>query len=372
MVFTYVDLSAVRERRVVWNDTRQTRFADSSSRARRVVRTGDAIFGTVRPANQSHASFQSLNDRVVVSTGFTVLRPDPAKLNHRYLHYLLFSRDVLRQSVRAAVGSNYPAVTDQDVAELKVNLPSLSNQLRIVETLDSLTDSESSIEASIAKLRITRQARIDAAATCEADGGCLGERLLRMDAGRSPDLPNAPAAPGAWGVLKVSAVHTDGFRPMENKAVTDPSHVNERYRVHSGDLLISRANTPELVGSACIASQTAQHLMLSDKTLRIVENPALADREFINLCLASEHVRQQISTLSSGSSRSMQNISQKAISALILPWPPLAAQRKTVAEVAALDTLIAAERANLAKLRSLKAGLVDDLLAGKVGFRNCA
>ncbi|GHH13408.1 hypothetical protein GCM10018780_53070 [Streptomyces lanatus] len=76
---------------------------------------------------------------------------------------------------------------------------------------------------------------------------CLGSRLLRVETGRSPSLTDSPASPGQWGVLKVSAVHSLGYRPSENKAVDDPGLINERFEVKPGDLLFSRANTPELV-----------------------------------------------------------------------------------------------------------------------------
>ncbi|MGW3275091.1 restriction endonuclease subunit S [Streptomyces kronopolitis] len=187
----------------------------------------------------------------------------------------------------------------------------------------------------------------------------LKTRLLHIDAGRSPDLPDVPASPGEWGVLKVSAVHSGGFRPKENKSVNSAALADERFEVHPGDLLFSRANTPELVGSACIAVPTVERLLLSDKTLRLVVNPALADTRFVNICLAGRDVRRQIEVAASGSSRSMQNISQRSVEGLRFWWPSVEEQRRIV-EV--LDAVTEAERgveASIAKLRTVRHSVVS-------------
>ena len=49
LVFRYVDLSAVERGRVDWSAVREMRFQEAPSRARRIVRSGDILFGTVRP-----------------------------------------------------------------------------------------------------------------------------------------------------------------------------------------------------------------------------------------------------------------------------------------------------------------------------------
>lgn len=189
--------------------------------------------------------------------------------------------------------------------------------------------------------------------------GCL----LRIEGGRSPDLPDTPAVAGGWGVLKVSAVHTAGFRPGENKAVYDAGLLDERYEVRPGDLLISRANTPELVGSACIATSSPSRLMMSDKTLRIVVDPSLADPRFVNLCLSSPAVRVQIENAASGSSRSMQNISQRSIERLMLPWPTLRDQHRIVEFFDSVSAVGNSIEASLAKLSLVEDAMALDLLS---------
>ncbi|MEU5632041.1 hypothetical protein ACH47C_08195 [Streptomyces rishiriensis] len=190
----------------------------------------------------------------------------------------------------------------------------------------------------------------------EWEEASLGSRLLRIETGRSPSLTDMPAAPGHWGVLKVSAINSAGFRPAENKAIDDPALINERFEVRPGDLLFSRANTPELVGAACIATPAQERLMLSDKNLRLVVDRRLAEPEFIRLSLSSPAVRKQIAVFASGSSLSMQNISQEAVASLKMLWPTLEGQRRIVDVLAALGEQERASEAAIAKLQTVREG----------------
>ncbi|MFE0570729.1 restriction endonuclease subunit S [Streptomyces albogriseolus] len=184
----------------------------------------------------------------------------------------------------------------------------------------------------------------------------LSYLLVGIEAGKSPDLPDSPAGPGEWGVLKVSAVHTSGFRAEENKRVETPGIVDTRYQVHPGDLLISRANTPELVGSACIVPEISTGLLLSDKTLRLRVDPTRALAEYVNTCLSSPALRRQIVNAASGSSRSMQNIGQKAIERLRLPVPPIEEQRRVVDVLNSVTELERVIEASIAKFHNLRQG----------------
>ncbi|MFD8835288.1 restriction endonuclease subunit S [Streptomyces griseofuscus] len=195
----------------------------------------------------------------------------------------------------------------------------------------------------------------------------LSHLLDGIEAGKSPNLPDSPAGPGEWGVLKVSAVHISGFKAGENKRIETPDNVDTRYQIHPGDLLVSRANTPELVGSACIVPELSTGLLLSDKTLRLQVDPTRALAEYVNICLASSGVRRQIVNAASGSSRSMQNIGQKAIERLRLPAPPIEEQRRIVEVIDSFTELERGIEASIAKFEALRSGLMEELVELECG-----
>jgi hypothetical protein len=70
--FHYIDIGAVAEGEIQWSQVWELSFANAPSRARRVVVLDDVIFGTVRPALQSHGFVNRSDVSMVASTGFAV------------------------------------------------------------------------------------------------------------------------------------------------------------------------------------------------------------------------------------------------------------------------------------------------------------
>jgi type I restriction enzyme S subunit len=80
------------------------------------------------------------------------------------------------------------------------------------------------------------------------DRTTLEDVLVDIQAGKSFQTAEILARPDELGVLKVSAVTWARFRPDEAKTLQNGYQPDDNHRVRSGDLLMSRANTRELVG----------------------------------------------------------------------------------------------------------------------------
>ena len=114
----YVDLANTK-----WGTIESTQlfpWTDAPSRARRVLRPGDTIVGTVRPGNGSY----SLVGRsgLTGSTGFAVLRP----LHQRFRGLLYLASTVpdnIERLTHRADGAAYPSVRPEVVAESQVVTP---------------------------------------------------------------------------------------------------------------------------------------------------------------------------------------------------------------------------------------------------------
>ena len=78
-------------------------------------------------------------------------------------------------------------------------------------------------------------------------------RLLRsIEQGSSPLASSAPPEAGERGVLKLGAIKKGRFFESEAKALEEHTPFDEAFRIRSGDLLVTRGNTPDLVGDACV------------------------------------------------------------------------------------------------------------------------
>ena len=113
----YVDLANTKWGHIDKVDTHS--WGTAPSRARRVLRSGDTIVGTVRPGNGSFALIG--HDGLTGSTGFAVLRPK-ASYDREIIWCVATSRDNLDRLAHLADGGAYPAVRPRAVAETSVVL----------------------------------------------------------------------------------------------------------------------------------------------------------------------------------------------------------------------------------------------------------
>jgi len=163
----------------------------------------------------------------------------------------------------------------------------------------------------------------------------LGEVLTGIEAGRSPKAQGRPAGPGEFGVLKVSAVSWGSFKPEENKTLHGslPPGVPVATK---DDLLISRANTVELVGAVVLVEADHPNLMLSDKTLRLRASSEV-EKPYLLRALRTTAVRAVFEDQATGTSKSMRNLSQGKIRSAPIALAPRNEQKRIVAKIEALQ-----------------------------------
>lgn len=181
----------------------------------------------------------------------------------------------------------------------------------------------------------------------------VGAVLQRIEAGRSTQTLERPAQDGELGILRVSAVTWGEFRPGENKAMPldyDPGNVP---RPVKGDILITRANTRELVGAPVMVEADYPNLLLSDKILRLVPDCNIVEPRYLLRALRSSAAASHFSQCAGGTSGSMTNITQGDIRATPLRLPSLSEQRRIAAILDKADALRAKRREAIAKLRQL-------------------
>ncbi|MGA4839464.1 hypothetical protein [Streptomyces sp. G45] len=272
-----------------------------------------------------------------------------------------------RQRIRAlATGTSagMKNISQEQIRQLPVPDVALGEQRRIVAAHAAFERRIAGLERVRNKLRVATNAVVGRALDVPHQV-TLGSWIDRIEAGRSPLATDTPAGEGEWGVLKVSAVQAGGFVAQENKVVRERLHIDPAYEVARGDLLMTRANTEELVGLACVVDAPTRRLMLSDKTLRLVPDANVADAEFIALVLSSPAVRSQIKVAATGTSASMKNISQEAIRALLVPDVHKGEQSRTVSVLRAARRREALLKQRIIKLRTIQQAVVEDLLGGR-------
>lgn len=392
----YVDISSVSLTHGI-EKTELLAFEKAPSRARRKVRHGDVIVSTVRTYLKAIAPIKNPPHNMVVSTGFAVIRPRPS-LDARFAGYMLQSNGFVGDVVANSVGVSYPAINASDLARLPFAEPPLPEQRIISDFLDHKTAQIDALiakkQALLEKLAEQRTALISQAVTKGLDPSVpmrdsgvewLGEIpahwkmsklrfvINNIEQGWSPQCHNQPADEDQWGVLKVGCVNGEEFNPYENKALPEDLEPRERYEIQSGDILVSRANTKELLGSAALVKTTRSKLLLCDKLYRIKPSDKV-DPSYLLRFLRSSIARYQYEKDATGTSGSMQNIGQDTIKNLFLPLPPCLEQisiaqalEHEYAKSLMIETKISTV---IQRLQEYRAALITNAVTGKIDVRD--
>ena len=191
--------------------------------------------------------------------------------------------------------------------------------------------------------------------------------VSRLDAGVSVNSDDWPRHSGEVGVLKTSALSGGTFRPDQNKTVWAKERRRVAISVEGDSIIVSRMNTPDLVGESAYVADDWPDLFLPDRLwlLRVRDRNAVCVR-WLSHVLSSPQARAYLKLHATGTSGSMKNLSKARLLELPVPSPPVDQQRCIATVLDALDEAIRKSEDIIAKLRQIRQGLLHDLLTGGI------
>jgi type I restriction enzyme S subunit len=317
--------------------------------------------------------------------------------NHPNFYFYFIQSSLAQDQIQLEVrGSAQPGLNSEFRNAVVAPQPPIAVQRAIADYLDHETAQIDALVAAKEPLLVLlaekRRALITRAVTrgldpraALRDSGLpwLGEvpahwRVMRLrwlvrslEQGWSPDAENREPDEGEWGVLKLNAVNRGSFDPSAAKALPAEFDVPSELEVHPGDFLITRSNTPALVGDSCFVKKTRPKLILCDLIYRLGLLEDEVDGGFLSYFLTVPIGRRQIEADARGTSNSMVKISQEHVKNWWLPVPPLKEQKAIVADVETetvkLDALAAATERSLALLKERRAALIAAAVTGQIG-----
>lgn len=323
---------------------------------------GDIIFGKRRAYQRKLgvAEFEG-----ICSAHAMVLRAKPEVVLPEFLPLFMQSDLFMNRAVEISVGSLSPTINWKTLAAQMFSLPPVNVQADLVTAMkayDSAIDEYViALARSVALINSLREEIFG----FEATPRVLGDLLTDIQAGKSLLGMNHPPFPTEKAVLKVSAVGSDEFLPNESKVLLEQDQFLSLHAVRDGDVLITRANTPDLVGMVCLVEGDYPNLMLCDKTLRLVPRAGISGL-LLAECLKTRNARQYLSANATGTGGAMKNISQAKIRSMPVTYPNEAMSQRAEES---LVTAIAGKRsvqARLLSIRNLRKAVLSEFAAREV------
>jgi hypothetical protein len=302
---------------------------------------------------------------VVGADGTKLLQPANEEISVRFLAYL--TEFAAQQIPNLGYSRHF-----KELKEVLVRVPTRDEQDRIVGILMTW-------EASIYAVSRLREARGEAVTgegcrllrlqsaeqPCGWRDGTIGEVVADITTGVSVNAEDRPRAENEIGVLKTSSVLTGIFEPQQHKAVLAVEAHRAAAPVTGDTVLVSRMNTPDLVGRSAYVPGSYPDIYLPDRLWQVRTKPGFSAR-WLAAVIGNAAFRPRLASITAGTSGSMKNISQSGFLSLSLPIPPPATREQLARVFDAFEREIVLLQQQEEHLRMQKAALLSRLLSGKL------
>jgi type I restriction enzyme S subunit len=375
--FEYIDVSSVSNSTFQIEETQTLKGKDAPSRARRLVKTNDVLFATIRPTLRRIAVVPEHLDKQVCSTGYFVLRPK-AEIDHRFLFYWLFSKDFMGAMEQLQKGASYPAVTDAEVKAQRIPFPPLPEQQHIVGILDAAFDgiatAKANAEQNLQNARALFESHLQSVFTQRGEGWekvtletLLERRWIEghLDGNHGGDYPRKEEFISE-GVPYISANCLDDEQiDMSRAKYLSPSRAAKLRKgiAKDNDVLFAHNAT---VGPVAILRTDEEKVILGTSLTYYRCNPEYILPEYLAHYMRSFEFKQQYLQIMQQSTRNQIPITKQREFFHIIP--PLAEQKRIIGALDGLwengKRLESLYQRKLAALDELKKSLLHQAFSG--------
>jgi type I restriction enzyme S subunit len=296
------------------------------------------------------------------------------KVDPDYLYHALSSDLVFDQFDRLAAGSTVRNLNIGLAKSVEIPYPPLAEQQRIVGLLDEafegLATAKANAEKNLQNVRALFESHLQSVFTQRGPGWVETtlEEVLTVQPQNGWSPPAANHAASGTPVLTLSSVTGFVFRPDKLKYTSAKTDPKARYWIQNGDFLITRSNTPELVGHVAIASGIEKPTIYPDLIMRMNPKPDRALTEFLYYQLRTPVLRAEIMGRAQGANPTMKKISNGAVKTLPIAVPSIPTQQAIVETLDALTEetqhLARIYEQKLAALEALKKSLLHQAFTG--------
>lgn len=199
----------------------------------------------------------------------------------------------------------------------------------------------------------------------EWDVTSLSDAFQNLEAGVSVNSDERQNAD--FFVLKTSAISDGLINLDEAKPVVKKEYTRLKCPVKKGSIIISRMNTPQLVGACGYVAEDAKGYFLPDRLWQAVNSKSEKyDFRWLNYLLNQYRYKNAIHAVATGTSNSMKNISKERLLEIRIPRPSIEEQKFIVEAISDIETLIYDLEKLIKKKRNIFTGAMQSLLSGKI------
>jgi type I restriction enzyme S subunit len=322
---------------------------------------GDVLFGKLRPYLKKYllAKFDG-----VCTTEIWVLKSEN-NISNVYLFYLVQSEKII-EAANLSTGTKMPRAEWKTVSATKIPVPTRSEQIAIAQALSDKDAYINSLEKLIEKKRQIKQ-------------GAMQELLKPKDGWETKHLGEIGKTYGGLSG-KSKDDFTDGVYPyipfmniMSNPIIDTEyfDYVNlnigeSQNLALKGDLFFNGSSeTPEEVGMCSVLLNDIPNLYLNSFCFGFrIKSEFKINGLYLSYYFRSKEGRELFFSMAQGATR--YNLSKSNFNKLKVPIPTIEEQNVIAKRLFDLDSDIKIHEVKLGKAKSIKQGMMQNLLTGKI------
>lgn len=197
----------------------------------------------------------------------------------------------------------------------------------------------------------------------------LKDEIEQLEAGVSVNSINEHVSGHEQVILKTSSVNDGVFYPNEAKKILLKDIHRAKLNPRQNTIIISRMNTPELVGECGYVSKTWENHFIPDRLwMTKFKRNSEINVKWLSFILSYPSYKKNIKDIATGTSGSMKNISKTKLLEIKIPYPSPKEQTAIATALSDTDALISSLEKLIAKKRNIKQGAMQELLKPKKGW----
>jgi type I restriction enzyme, S subunit len=312
----------------------------------------------------------------------------PALLNQRVCRLQGFASRLLPRFVFYGVNSYLKAIEEvtgyatvkhlssKQILAIEFPLPPLPEQQRIVDILDEAFEGLVTAQANAEKNHQNASALSEShvqSVFAKRGKGWEEKPFEELIENNVIGLTKGSRDQGedkAWPYVKMNNITRDNRFDFSRFTCVDATEEEvSKFSLRDGDFLFNTRNSYELVGKSCIYEANSNDVVLFNNNIMRVRFKSGVDARFVLLAFSSKPVSDELNALKSGTTN-VSAIYFKDLKSLVVPVPPIAAQKAIAERLDALSKetqhLAHLYERKLASLAALKKSLLHQAFTGNL------
>jgi type I restriction enzyme S subunit len=319
---------------------------------------GDVIFTTEAPL--ANVAQIDTYDKVAFAQRIIVMQPQKDKIDSTFLKFLLLSDSTRRKILEKGTGATVLGIKSSLLKKIKISIPSISEQQRIVSILDTAFEAIDKAKANAEQNLKNSKELFESYLQEVLENGDWEEKTLGQLSKNKDAVVSGPFGSN----LKVSDYKTEGIPILRLQNIGKGYFINksikyitrqkaEELKYHSfvsGDIALAKLGIP--IGKTCIIPENFKSGIITADIVRIRPDLQVVNYKFLVNFLNTNLSVSQLTGNISGATRPRVNLSD--VRNIVIKLPSIKEQENIVKK---LDSLLIETK----KLETIYQTKINDL-----------